>query len=129
MTPFQFLAGGFMLLLASGELYLLVVGKSRRLISGLRLAVWLLAATLIFFPHATAPVAEFLSIGRGADVLLYLTVIAFLLSFFYVIHALERQREQLTYLVRSLAVNQPVHIPKSPRTVPEQSQPVGDSQS
>ncbi|MEZ6136570.1 MAG: hypothetical protein R3C53_16870 [Pirellulaceae bacterium] len=48
MTVFQFLAGGLMLLLAFGETYLQFSGKSRRLISGLRLCVWLLAATLIF---------------------------------------------------------------------------------
>ncbi len=41
------------------------------------------------------------------DVILYFTVIAFILSFFYVIHALEKQREQLTLLVRTIAISQP----------------------
>ncbi len=118
MTLFQWLAGGFMLSLAGVECYLQLGGKSRRLIGGIRLVVWLAAALLIVFPSATTPIAKFLSIGRGADVLLYCTVIAFLLSFFYVIHSLEKHREQLTYLVRNLAVSAPVHRPQpKPATI------------
>jgi small membrane protein len=112
MTMFQYLAGGFMLLLAATECYLQFAGMARRKIGGIRLVVWLLAAFVIFYPDLTGWIASFLSIGRGADVLLYCTVIAFLLSFFYVIHSLERQREQLTYLVRNLAISSPAHVPE-----------------
>ena len=122
MTVFQWLAGGFMLVLVCAEIYLQYTGGARRLISSVRLVTWLSAAFFIFRPDATGAVANFLSIGRGADVLLYCTVIAFLVSFFYVIHALEKQREQITSLVRKLAISDPYHSPRE-----TQSKPIGES--
>lgn len=120
MTTFQWLAGSLMGMLAILEIYLQLARKARRRVGGLRLCVWLSALFLIVNPSATQALANFLSIGRGADVLLYCMVIAFLLSFFYVIHALERQREQLTYLVRQIALSQPFHTPEKPTTRQEE---------
>lgn len=113
MTVFQWLAGGFMLLLVVLELVLQFSGGTRRSISTLRLIVWSLAAFFIINPDATLPVARLLSIGRGTDLLLYLTVIGFMISFFYVIHALEKHREQITSLVRQIAMNSPYSTPSS----------------
>ena len=77
----------------------------------MRAAVWLLAMFLILVPSATNRMAVILSIGRGADVILYLTVISFLLSFFYLLHAVEAQREQITLLVRRIALQSPLSQP------------------
>ncbi len=107
MTLFQWLAGGLMTIFAIAEIVLQSLQMSRRSISSIRLCVWCSALILILNPNLTDVLASSLSIGRGVDVILYFTVIAFAISFFYVIHALERQREQLTLLVRSIAISQP----------------------
>jgi hypothetical protein len=108
MTLFQWLCSGLMSALVLMEVVLQLTGRTRRIISSLRAFVWLLSLFLILVPSATNRVAEILSIGRGADVVLYLTVITFLLSFFYLLHAVESQREQITLLVRRIALQSPL---------------------
>jgi hypothetical protein len=116
MTAFQWLAGGLMSSLILLEFTLQFAGKTRRSISTIRALVWILALLLILAPNATNRIADFLSIGRGADVLLYGTVISFLLSFFYLLHAIERQREQITLLVRRIALDKPYFAPAKTTT-------------
>ena len=111
MTLFQWLCSGLMAALVVMEVVLQLTGRTRRIISSLRAAVWLLAMCLILVPSATNRMAVILSIGRGADVILYLTVISFLLSFFYLLHAVEAQREQITLLVRRIALQSPLSQP------------------
>ena len=111
MTLFQWLCSGLMFALILMEVILQLTGRTRRIISSLRAAVWLLALFLILVPSATNRMAVILSIGRGADVILYLTVISFLLSFFYLLHAVEAQREQITLLVRRIALQSPLSQP------------------
>jgi hypothetical protein len=122
MTLFQWLCSGLMSALVAMEIVLQLTGRTRRVISSLRAAVWLLALFLILVPSATNRVAEVLSIGRGADVILYLTVITFLLSFFYLLHAVESQREQITLLVRRIAIQNP-YFGKPPAESPTMSTP------
>jgi len=110
MTLFQWLCSGLMFALVLMEVVLQLTGKTGRIISSLRASVWLLALLLILVPSATNRVAEILSIGRGADVILYLSVICFLLSFFYLLHAVESQREQITLLVRRIALQNPYSV-------------------
>ena len=110
MTLFQWLAGGLMAALAVAEIVLQCLQMSRRSISSIRLCVWVTALILILNPSLTDVLANLLSVGRGVDVILYFTVIAFVISFFYVIHALEKQREQLTLLVRTIAISQPYAV-------------------
>ena len=111
MTLFQWLCSGLMFALILMEVILQLTGRTRRIISSMRAAVWLLAMFLILVPSATNRMAVILSIGRGADVILYLTVISFLLSFFYLLHAVEAQREQITLLVRRIALQSPLSQP------------------
>ena len=129
MTLFQWLCSGLMAALVVMEVLLQLTGKTRRIISSLRAAVWLLALFLILVPSATNRVAEILSIGRGADVILYLTVITFLLSFFYLLHAVESQREQITLLVRKIAIQNPFSEDSSRREKSEHGQESSDSTS
>lgn len=126
MTLFQWLAGGMMACFALAEIVLQFFQMSRRSISTLRLCVWIVAFILILNPSLTEVLASTLSIGRGVDVILYFTVIAFVISFFYVIHALEKQREQLTLLVRTIAISQPYSVA---REVEESDSGLEDSPS
>jgi hypothetical protein len=127
MTLFQFLFGGLMLGLVLVELTLQLSGRTRRTVSCLRSSVWLLALFLILVPDATNRVAGWLSIGRGADALLYCTAVGFPIGFFYLLHAVERQREQITLLVRSIALQRPYFQPNQPASHTTSAAPLGQS--
>lgn len=69
----------------------------------------LLAAMAILFPPLLTRVAEFVGVGRGADLLLYVLTITFL---GYVAASYRRMRQleqQNTVLARQLALNHAVH--------------------
>jgi len=73
----------------------------RRLLAGGFLAVGALAVVL---PQTTTYVANLIGVGRGTDLLLYVTVVAFLfvtIGLYQRIHSLERR---LTELARELAL-------------------------
>lgn len=74
-----------------------------------RLFVWLSASAAIAYPEFPQRVAEYLGIGRGADAVLYLFVLAFLwVSFFLYSRQLRLQR-QITQLTRHLAIRDAQH--------------------
>jgi hypothetical protein len=69
-----------------------------------RAAVWGVAAAAILEPDLLQAVANGIGIGRGADLVLYLFVLAFLGVSFYFYSRFLRLREQLTDVVRHLAI-------------------------
>ena len=84
----------------------------------LRLGVWLGAVVTIAAPWLVQDVAYLLGIGRGADVVLYLFVLAFLwVSFFLYTRCLRLERE-ITALTRHLAIREAVAPGERP-SVPE----------
>ena len=68
------------------------------------IAVWLGAAVGIAQPLILAKLAAFLGIGRGVDLVLYLSILAFFIAFFRVYLRFRRLDEQLTEIVRHLAI-------------------------
>ncbi len=117
MTNFQILAGGFLSFLLVMEVLLQLTGNARRSIGLLRISTWISAIVLLLNPQITVRIAAAMSIGRGADLLLYTLVLAFLVSFFFMLHAIERQREQLTALVRQLAIMKPYAQPEEAQDI------------
>ena len=71
--------------------------------TGLFALVLVAAASAIIWPEATTRVARAVGIGRGADLLLYVMVVAMIVGFFWVYVRLIRLRRNLTLLVRHLA--------------------------
>jgi hypothetical protein len=71
-----------------------------------RCLVWLAAAVGIAFPQLLTQIALALSIGRGADLVLYLSVLAFLATSFYFYSRCVSLQRQMTQLVRHLAVRE-----------------------
>jgi hypothetical protein len=72
--------------------------------------VWTGTAAIILFPNATSWLAHLLGIGRGADLILYTSL---LLSFYLIFRlyvALARLEQAMTALVRAIALEQ---LPKS----------------
>ncbi len=69
--------------------------------------LWAAAATAIRWPDVTVRAARIAGIGRGADLVLYLAVVSMAVGFFLVFLRLRRIEENLTQLVRTVAMNSP----------------------
>ena len=68
------------------------------------LIVWIGAAVSIAFPEIPSVVARLLGIGRGADLVLYLSILFMLGAFFGIYLRFRRIDEQMTEIVRHLAI-------------------------
>ncbi len=68
------------------------------------IVLWVAAAVSIADPDILVRAAHFLGIGRGADLVLYLSVIFSFAAFFVTYLRFRRVDEQLTKLVRHIAI-------------------------
>lgn len=66
--------------------------------------LWIAAAIAIADPNLLVRAAHFLGIGRGADLVLYLSVIFSFTAFFVTYLRFRRVDEQLTTIVRHIAI-------------------------
>lgn len=69
------------------------------------IALWLAAAGTIAFPDILVALAQILGIGRGADLVLYVFILAGFVAFFVTYLRFRRIEEQLTVIVRHLAIH------------------------
>jgi small membrane protein len=72
--------------------------------------IWLGTACIIVFPEATSFVAHLLGIGRGADLIIYLSLLISFYLIFRLYVAIVRLEQAITALVRAIALEQ---LPKS----------------
>ncbi len=106
MNTFQFLGLGFLAVVAMRT----VVGMSR--VAGsrrggmLRMLIVAAAAVAIAEPSAVQRLANAMGIGRGADVVLYSFALAFLATTFYFYARYLRLQQQVTELVRHVAISE-----------------------
>jgi len=84
--------------------------------------VWLCTGVAIAYPELTVRIARRLGIGRGADLVLYCTVIIMLIGFFMVYARLRRLRRDLTLLTRHLAIRDATSTSPTGRPSPPQGQ-------
>ena len=68
------------------------------------IALWVAASVAILDPDILARLATFLGIGRGVDLVLYVSLLVFFIAFFVVYLRFRRIEEQLTEIVRHLAI-------------------------
>ena len=106
MTPFQWLA-----LTALGVILLAeLIGWVRRPGFGFartfRCLIWLGAGVAIYDPNLLQAIASAVGITRGADLVFYLAVLAFLGVSFYFYSRYVRLQTQMTELVRHIAVSE-----------------------
>ena len=66
--------------------------------------VWIGTASMIIFPDATSFLAHFLGIGRGADLIMYLSLLISSYLIFRLHLALARLEQAITALVRAIAL-------------------------
>ena len=67
---------------------------------------WLIGAVLVIFPDALQTIANFVGIGRGADLLIYLSLIILFFGLFDILVRLERIERDITKIVRKRALEQ-----------------------
>ena len=73
--------------------------------------VWMVAGWAVVRPEITGVVARMLGIGRGADLILYCSVVVMMIGFMMVYVRLRRLRHDMTLLVRELAIREPFVSP------------------
>lgn len=106
MTTFQLVAVPLLAFLV----LITAVATTRRKMAGrvgaAWIALWLASATSIAYPGILVRLAHFLGIGRGADLVLYLAIFFGFISLFLIYLRFRRIDEQLTTLVRHLAITE-----------------------
>ncbi len=84
-------------------------GDRPRWMALLRPLLWLAAAVAVWRPDLMTRVAQFLGIGRGADLVLYALSLAFLAAVFYFYRKSRQLESEITHLVRHLALTNAEH--------------------
>jgi hypothetical protein len=106
LSAFQLLALAFLAANLLLDIRRELRGMGHQGLRRLRIVVWLTAALAIWRPDSVTQVAHWLGIGRGADVVLYVFVLAFLATSFYWYSQHVLVQRQLTEIVRHLALKE-----------------------
>ncbi|MFA5047537.1 MAG: DUF2304 domain-containing protein [Patescibacteria group bacterium] len=70
------------------------------------LAIWVLAAVIVVFPELTSFIASRVGIGRGADLVVYLSIIFIFYLLFRLLLRLERIEKNITQITSHLALKE-----------------------
>lgn len=118
MSLFQILALPLVAALFVRSVVRLARGGGPRAVVALGAASWLLAGVAIVRPELTIRIAKVMGIGRGADLVLYFFVIAFLAAFFYFYNTILKIRSDISKVVRHLAIAETFqHMPRETQAV------------
>jgi hypothetical protein len=82
----------------------LVRGKQPRATALLGTVIWVSAGVAILHPELTIRIARLMGIGRGADLVLYLLVIASFVAWFYFYNKILSVQSDISEIVRRLAL-------------------------
>lgn len=111
MSWFQILALSALGLLLARDLWYWSRVRAGRFVRTLRSVAWAGAAVAIAIPDIVTLVALGLGIGRGADVVLYVSVLGFLWAAFFLYARCLRLEREITSLTRHLAIRDAVRGP------------------
>ena len=70
------------------------------------IALWTAAAVSIAHPETLVTIARVLGIGRGTDLVLYLSILFMFVAMFLIYLRFRRMDEQITRLVRHIAIRE-----------------------
>jgi hypothetical protein len=73
---------------------------------GIWIAFWVIVGVVVIIPQKTDLVAKFLGIGRGADLLVYVSILVLFYLIFQILVRLERLDHDLTEIVRHIALSE-----------------------
>jgi small membrane protein len=106
MTPFQILSISILTVLFLRELLEIHRDTVLHRAHWLRALIWLAAGIAIALPGLVQSIAETVGINRGADLVVYLFVLAFLIVTFYFYSRQVRTQRQITQLTRIMAIKE-----------------------
>jgi len=129
MNLFQIIALPIIGILFIFSLIMLVRGNQSRSIALLGVLIWLVAGIAILWPELTIQVARMMGIGRGADLLLYILVICYLISMFYIYIRFRKLESNITEIVRQLAIRDAVDTEKISKSQDMARNTPGDNKS
>ncbi len=112
MNTFQVILLPLLALMAARDLHGVFTGRGNPVARLVRILCWTVAAGLIAFPETSSVLATMMGIGRGADLVMYLFMLAAPIAWFHLQtqnHALERK---LVKLARAEAMRSPLHDPQ-----------------
>lgn len=66
--------------------------------------LFLSGITAVIFPEITTKIANFVGVGRGTDLLTYLMVVIFYVSFYFLYSKIEKVEKHQTEIIRTLAI-------------------------
>ncbi len=69
--------------------------------------VWVSIIVVALYPELISSAANFLGIGRGMDVLIYVSIIVIFYLMFRLYVMMDAQNQEITSLVREIAINNP----------------------
>lgn len=104
MRLFQIIALPFIVALLLASLRNLVKGRGRLAASLFWVILWLATLLAVLDPDATTRLARTLGIYRGADLIVYSSVLAFVAGFYLVSLKLRQLSREVTLLTRELAL-------------------------
>jgi hypothetical protein len=104
MTPFQWIAVPLLGLAALRDVVMMFTRPGSRRMYLVRALVWGAAALSIAEPVIPQRIADVFAIQRGADLVFYLFVLAFLVGSFVVYAQFQRMQRQITELARTIAI-------------------------
>ncbi len=104
MRLFQVIALAFIAVMLIVSVRNLIGVRARPLASAFWLLLWSAAGIALVMPDATTQVARLLGIRRGADLLMYSTVLGFLVGFYLVYLKVRQLTREITVLTRELAL-------------------------
>ena len=112
MTLFQWIFGTLCALVALRHLFRIARGDGSRLAGIFWGLLWAGAAVTIFRPGVTGELAALFGIGRGADLVMYLAVLAGIVVTRYFYSRTRRLENLVTQLIREEAIENAV-MPQS----------------
>ncbi len=104
MKPIQFLFLAFVAFAAAKVMFKYRAGQISKLQLLFWIVVWSSAAFIINIPAATTFIAALLGIGRGVDLIIYVSFLAVFYLIFRIHLVLNRIDQEITQIVRSMAL-------------------------
>jgi len=98
----------FILIFIAYVIYRLAVKLNKRELSVqlflLWLIFWIIVGVIVVLPQTTQMVADWLGVGRGVDVVIYIAVLVLFYTVFRIFTRIEKIEKDLTYLVKEISI-------------------------
>jgi len=100
----------FILIFIAYVIYRLIIKLNKRELSAqvfsLWLIFWIIVGIVVVLPQSTQFIADWLGVGRGVDVVVYISVIVLFYVVFRIYARIEKIERNITYLVKDISIDE-----------------------